>query len=211
MRALTAGVLASALALTPACEARPKTLFPHTQGTVFLLESGAPVEGARVTTKTGTASTATDKDGRFEIAAEIGKDRSIPLPASGVYRDSALLAAHHEGHHAFAPVDFISISEEAESETWLFLLPADAPYSTEGLPADCALPEPAVYGLQLLAAGDTASLQTVLAANPDFAFAFNRWLDRTLVRQLPQTCEIATQQLLDWMDTIETLTAPASD
>ena len=205
-----ASILLAALGVLVAagCEARPKTVFPDTEGRVVMLETGDPVAGADVVAGVTEASTTSDAEGRFSLPAVIGRDTSIPLPASGVFMKREILRAQADGHHGYAPVNFLSIHTEAELPVALFLVSEEAPYSRAGLPEDCALNGEETYALQLLAAAEKAGLEAWLASDAetgDRGFYLEEWMDHVLVRALPRRCEIATPQRMSWMEEISAL------
>lgn len=205
-----AGLWLAALAgiAVTACEARPKTVFPQTEGVVMMLETGDPVAGVEVVAGVTGASTASDADGRFVFLAEIGRDTSLPLPASGVYMKREVLRAETADAHAYAPVNFLSIDETAMLPVALFLAMKETAYDRSGLPEDCVLTGEETYALQMLSAGRTDGLQAWLEGAEETgerAFYLEEWMDYVLVRALPRRCEIVTPQLMSWMEDIRAL------
>jgi hypothetical protein len=179
-----------------ACQTRTVTVAPATQGKIIDMSDGASVSGARVIVIGTEIETISGEDGAFTLPAQTTTTNSVPLPVSGVFRKTAVMKASTDAARGYGPADFISISETALHPVHLFLLPRTAPYAISAIPADCDLPDEAVYALQLLDQPDR--LRTALAEMPEYRFSLTSWLDRTLVRQLSDTCEIPLHQLTAW-------------
>ncbi|WP_084420706.1 hypothetical protein [Henriciella litoralis] len=202
-------VLIACLALIglSACQTRPVTIVPATQGEVIRVSDDTHVSGARILVIGAEVEAISGDDGAFTLPAQTTTTTSVPLPVSGVFRKTAVLKAVTDDARGYGPADFISISDTALHPVNLFLLPPTAPYDTGDIPADCELPDEAIYALQLLDRSDW--LRTALADTPEYRFSLTSWLDRTLVRELPDTCEIPLAQLTGWNAEINALDAAA--
>ncbi|MEM5515755.1 hypothetical protein WNY37_02265 [Henriciella sp. AS95] len=194
-----------ALILPVACQGREKTLSPAVDGVAVDVSTGAPVEDVTVSAGRGAETDVTDEEGRFSLGAVVASDTSIPLPASGVYRDTAVLEAQADGARAYGPADFISIGKRALSPVTLFLMGWDAPYVRGDVPESCELNDDEIYALQVLGLEDRDVMRGVFARELEYAFAYETWLDQTLVRRLPKRCDVQTPQLRVWLDEIDRL------
>ncbi len=207
---------ALALALLPAglaaCQTTSRTSVPDTVGRVVTLETNMPVEGARIAPLAAERMTTSNADGSFSLAAVTVEERRVPLPVSGVYRSSAVLRAEADGLYGFAPVDFVNPDTRATSAVTIALIAPDAPYPADSIPPECDASEEALYLLRVFAAPSQEGLKAAFAADSEYAFTFNQWADRVLVRQLGADCELPMAQRLQWIEDIDAFTeAPLSD
>lgn len=205
IRFLAATLIGTCLLLPAACQSRDKTYFPAVEGTAIDVSTGSPVEGATISAERTDETAITDAEGGFSLSAVIAVDKSIPLPVSGVYRDSATLEAQADGARAYSPADFISVGAGALSPVTFFMMGRDAPYTRGDVPEACELSDQDVYALQVLGLEDRGVMRGVFARELEFAFAFQNWLDQRLVRKLPKSCDVALPQLMTWLEEIDTL------
>ena len=194
--------LLAAVSMSAGCQSRPQTVFPETRGTAFNLMTDEPLSGVSLSVVDGKQVSSSDETGAFSLAAKTKPDRSLPLPASGVYRSTAVIKAEAGSLYAFAPVDFVNPFSKAESAVAVFLIERNAPYETDALPSGCTPPPQAVYALQLLGSGQSSIVQKRLDRTDGYRFTLEQWLDRVLVRQLPTRCDIPRPALMRWMDEI---------
>ncbi|QYJ01841.1 hypothetical protein KUV46_05455 [Thalassovita mediterranea] len=201
---------ALALALLPAglaaCQTTSRTIVPDTVGRVVTLETNTPVEGARIAPVATEGITISNADGSFSLPAVAVEERRVPLPVSGVYRSSAVLRAEADGLYGFAPVDFVNPDTRATSAVTIALIAPDAPYPEGIIPPECDASEEALYLLRVFAASSHRGLIAAFAADGEYAFAFNQWADRVLVRQLGADCDLPMDQRLQWMEDIDAFT-----
>ena len=202
--------LLAALLLTfsGACQSRQKTVFPAVEGVVVDVSSGTPVDEATISGDRTDETVGVDSDGRFSMVAVKARDTSIPLPVSGVYRDSAQIRADVDGGYAYAPADFLSTGDAAFAPVILFVLGWEAPYSAAGIPESCELTPEEAWALRFLAVDDRAAINRLLSENDEFTFALESWIDQTLVRKLPRRCDVQMPQLTRWLDEISAAFAP---
>ncbi|MEQ9316932.1 MAG: hypothetical protein RLN72_13840 [Henriciella sp.] len=205
MRFLTTALAAGLLVMTGACQPRERTVFPAIEGVAVDVSTGWGVEGAWVSGDRTDETATTDDEGRFALALVKAADTRIPLPVSGVYRDTVGIEAQVDGARAYGPADFISIDEAATSPVTLFLMGHEAAYASETIPEGCELTDVELYALQMLALEDKAVLRDALAEDSEYAFAFEAWMDRTIVRRMAKRCDISTAQSLAWIDMIDAL------
>ena len=207
---------ALALALIPAglaaCQTTSRTVVPDTVGRVVTLETNVPVEGARIAAVATEDMTTSSTDGSFSLPAVTVAERCVPLPVSGVYRSSAVLHAEADGLYGFAPVDFVNPDTRATSAVTIALIAPDAAYPADSIPPECDASEEALYLLRVFAAPSHKGLKAAFAADSEYAFAFNQWADRVLVRHLGADCDLPMAQRLQWIEDIDTFTeTPLSD
>ena len=196
--------LLAGMILLTGCEHRTKTIFPETQGVVVDLQTGQPASGVVVSVIGEDRTVETDGDGKFALPAILRDDPSIPLPVSGVYRATALMRAEAgDGRRAFAPVDFVNPDPHAESPVAVFLINPAAAWNSGALPNTCNPPEKAVFALQLLQSGRAAEVKARLDPMGEYAFTLEQWLDRVLVRELANQCDLPNVLLYDWMEDID--------
>ena len=189
-----------------ACQTTSRTIVPDTDGRVVTLDTNTPVEGARITPIASEGMTTSRANGSFSLPAVIVEERSVPLPVSGVYRASAVLRADADALYGFAPVDFVNPDAHATSAVTIALIAPDAPYPADGIPPECDAPDEAIYLLRVFAASSHQGLKAAFAADSEYAFAFNQWADRVLVRQLGGTCDLPMAQRLQWIEDIDAFT-----
>lgn len=195
-----------------ACQTTSRTIVPDTDGRAVTLETNTPVEGARITPIASEGMTTSGANGSFSLPAVIVEERSVPLPVSGVYRASAVLRANAEGLYGFAPVDFVNPDTRATSAVTIALIAPDADYPADSIPPECDASEEALYLLRVFAAPSQEGLKAAFAADSEYAFAFNQWADRVLVRHLGADCDLPMAQRLQWIEDIDAFTeAPISD
>lgn len=209
---LPALAFALLLACLAACQTTSRTIVPDADGRVVTLETNMPVEGARIAPIAAESMTISDADGSFSLPAVTVEERRVPLPVAGVYRSSAVLGAEADGLYGFAPVDFVNPDTHATSAVTIALIAPDADYPEGLIPDACDAPEEALYLLRVFAAPSHAGLKAAFAADSEYAFAFNQWADRVLVRQLGRDCDLPMAQRLQWIEDIKAFTdTPPSD
>lgn len=195
----------SLLALAAACTPRIKTVFPAVEGAAIDVSTGWAIEGASVGGDRTEETAVTDEDGRFALQLVTAVDTSIPLPASGVYRDTVVIEAQVDGARAYGPADFISIAEVATAPVTLFMIGHEANFDAGTIPNTCELTDPETYALQMLGLDDKTVLTARLSDDMEYAFSLEAWLDHTLVRALPKRCDVPLAQLMTWIDKIAAL------
>ena len=201
---------ALALLLLAACQTTSRTIVPDTGGHVVMLGTNEPVKGARIAPIASEGVTTSGADGSFSLPAVTIEERSVPLPVSGVYRASAVLRADADGRYGFAPVDFVNPDTHATSPVTIALIAPDAAFPEDSIPPECDAPEEAVYLLRVFAAPSYKGLKAAFAADSEYAFAFNQWADRVLVRQLGADCDLPMAQRLRWIEDIDAFTATSA-
>lgn len=189
-----------------ACQTTSRTIVPDTDGRVVTLETNRPVADARITPVASGGMATSNADGSFSLPALTVEERRVPLPASGVYRASAVLRADADGLYGFGPVDFVNPDTRATSAVTIALISPDAPYPEGLIPPECDAPEETLYLLRIFAAPSQEGLKAAFAADSEYAFAFNQWADRVLVRQLGADCDLPMAQRLQWIEDIDAFT-----
>lgn len=195
-----------------ACQITSRTIVPDTVGRVVTLGTNVPVEGARIAPLATEGMTTSNAEGSFSLAAVTVEERRVPLPVSGVYRSSTVLRAEADRLYGFAPVDFVNPDTHATSAVTIALIAPDTPCPDGLIPDACDAPDEALYLLRVFAAPSQEGLKAAFAADSEYAFAFNQWADRVLVRQLGADCDLPMAQRLQWIEDIDAFTeAPLSD